>query len=195
MQSTLTPDSPTSRTRAGRFSIPKFFQCYYYTLPILILLIYAHSLIYFYLPNNTDTLDESFEPVKTLKFVHDWGRAVHKWGPMTNLVYAPVYAPFVAYWFWTGDLKSPSTEYPYGFQRPMEQMGALIEVGRVAGLLVGLVATAVYGRSLFQLTGSRLAVFLALMLCMTLSPPLIVSFVSTKPDAQAGVTRSAWVAR
>jgi hypothetical protein len=101
---------------------------------------------------------------------------------MPNLIYTPLYAPLVAYWFWSGDLKSPSTDFPYGFQRPLEQMGALIEVGRAAGLLIGLFSMAVYGRSLFLLTGSRLAVFLALMLCMALSPPLIVSFVSTKPD-------------
>jgi hypothetical protein len=101
---------------------------------------------------------------------------------MPNLVYAPLYAPLVAYWYATGDLKSPSTDYPYGFERPLEQMGALIAVGRVAGLLIALVSTAVYGRSVYQCTGSRVAVFVALLLCVALSPPLIVSFVSTKPD-------------
>jgi hypothetical protein len=127
-------------------------------------------------------IDESFEPIKTLKFVHERGGFVHKWGPMPNLIYAPLYAPLVAYWYSTGDLRSPSGDYPYGLERPFEQLGALIVVARLASVVIGLAATAIYGVCLVKLTGSRLAVFLALLLLLALSPPLIISFFSTKPD-------------
>jgi len=78
------------------------------------LLLYAHSLVLFQVPNNEDALDESGEPLKTLKFVYTRGRALEKWGPLPNFLYAPVYAVPMAYWYATGALARPMTDYPYG---------------------------------------------------------------------------------
>jgi hypothetical protein len=146
------------------------------------LLIYGHKLVLFAVPNNVDIIDESFEPLKTLKFVHSLGRTFHKWGPMPNLVYAPLYAPFLGYWHLTGDLGRPSTDYPYGLARPFGQQGLLIVVGRCAGVVIGLLCLAVYARALVRLTGSSLAVCLALLFCVATSPAVIIALVSTKPD-------------
>ena len=77
-------------------------------------MLYAFPLICYQIPGNFDTLTESYEPIKTLKFVHSKGRAYHKWGPMPNFIYAPVYAPPLAYWHLHGDLEKISTDYPYG---------------------------------------------------------------------------------
>jgi hypothetical protein len=144
--------------------------------------LFALPLVYHQIPNNFDTLDESFEPIKTLKFLHSKGRAFHKWGPMPNFVYAPVYAPWMAYWYLHGDLGKISTDYPYGFKRPFEQQGTLIVTARLAGLVLAVVFTMLYGKALVRLTGTRVPVFLALTLCVATSPELGYSFVSTKPD-------------
>jgi hypothetical protein len=133
-------------------------------------------------PNNIDRLDESYEPLKTLKFVHSRGTDFAKWGPMPNFVYAPIYAAPMAYWYATGDLARPSTDYPYGFARPFEQQGALIVLARLAGLAIGVGCMALYGRALLRFTGSAGATFLALMLFMATSPEVSFKFVATKPD-------------
>src|SRR5262249_52380845 len=125
--------------------LKRLLGCYYVLIPCLSIAFFGRGLLLFLFPNTYDTIDESFEPLKTLKFVHSWGRSFHKWGPMPNLVYAPLYAPFVGYWFWTGELRSPSTDFPYGLQHPFEQEGTLIVVARLAGLLIALAATAYYG--------------------------------------------------
>jgi len=154
----------------------------YIIVPCFLILIYSSSLVIYQLPNNFDTLSESFEPLKTLKFVHSRGQAFHKWGPMPNFIYAPLYAPLIAYWYWRGDLRAITTNYPYGFRRPFEQQGDLIAVARSAGLVIAVVSLAMYGRALERLTGSRLAVFLALMLCVATSSRLVFDFVATRPD-------------
>ncbi|HXJ84535.1 MAG TPA: hypothetical protein VMS64_38330 [Candidatus Methylomirabilis sp.] len=146
------------------------------------IILYGVPLVFHQLPNNFDTLSESFEPIKTLKFAHSKGRAFHKWGPMPSFIYAPLYAPLMAYWSLHGDLRQISTTYPYGFRRPFEQQGALIALARSAGVLIAVVCIGLYGRALTRMTGSRLAVFLALLLCVTTSPRLVFDFVSTKPD-------------
>jgi len=174
----LRPDDGSVR------STPRSFlgRNYHVSLPCFLIMLYAFPLICYQIPGNFDTLTESYEPIKTLKFVHSKGRAYHKWGPMPNFIYAPVYAPPLAYWHLHGDLEKISTDYPYGFKHPFEQQGNLIVAARITGLVIACACMVFYGRSLTRLTGSRLAVFLALMLCMATSPELILSFVSTKPD-------------
>lgn len=154
----------------------------HWLVPCVLIAAYAAPLVGYQLPNNFDELDESFEPIKTLKFVHARGDVVHKWGPMPNLLYAPVYAPFLGYWKLTGDLARPSTDYPYGFARPFEQQGALILAARLFGLGAGLLATLAYGRSLARWTGSRGAVLVALVALVATGADVPYKFVATKPD-------------
>ena len=68
----------------------------------------------------------------------------------------------LGFWYLTGDLRKPSTDYPYGLTRPFEQQGLLIELTRLVGLVLGLVSMVFYGRALYRFTGSAMAVFLAL---------------------------------
>jgi hypothetical protein len=151
-------------------------------VPCALVLLYGGPLIVYQLPNNFDTLTESFEPLKTLKFIYSRGRAFHKWGPMSSLIYAPVYALPMTYWYHEGDIASVGTAYPYGFKRPFEQVGALIALARTVGLLFAMFSIVVYGRALTRITGSRLAACLALTLCIATSSRLLTDFVSTKPD-------------
>jgi hypothetical protein len=159
-----------------------FARHFHVIIPCALIVLYASPLIFYQIPSNFDTLSESFEPIKTLKFVHSKGRAFHKWGPMPNFIYAPLYAPLLAYWYLCGDLGNISTDYPYGFKYPFEQQGDLIVVARITGVVIASVSMLLYGKALTRMTGSRPAVFLALMLCMATSPELIIAFVSTKPD-------------
>jgi hypothetical protein len=151
-------------------------------LPCLLIVLMASPLVWFMLPSNFDSLKESFEPLKTLKFIHSKGRAFHKWGPMPAFVYAPVYAPAMAYWYVTGQFGKPSEDYPYGFPRPHEQMGVLIALARLTTLAIGVAATAYLGWVLARATGSRWAGFLAVLFCVATSPELIDYYVATKPD-------------
>jgi hypothetical protein len=155
---------------------------WYLVIPCLLIVLYAAPLVFYRVPSNLDTLDESFEPLKTLKFIQSKGKAFHKWGPMPVFVYAPVYAPSMAYWYLTGDLARPSGDYPYGFARPHEQQGFLIVLARLAGLAIGLVTTAYLGWALARLTGAPAAAGLALVFCMATSPEVVFKFVSSKPD-------------
>ncbi len=155
---------------------------WYVALPCLLVVLYAAPIVGHRLPNTVCTLDESYEPLKTLKLISTKGRAYYKWGPMPNLVYAPLYAPLMGSWYASGEFKKPSTDYPYGFPRPFEQMGALILVARLAGLAVGVACTAAYGLALFRLSRSRAAVLVALTVCMATGPEVVFKFVATKPD-------------
>ncbi len=186
---TVTPPETVPRRQLPERTSQLFGRCIgflprhaYIVVPCLLLFLYASPLVFHQLPNNFDTLTESFEPLKTLKFIHTKGQAFNKWGAMPDFIYAPLYALPMAYWKVHGDLTVITAEYPYGFTRPFEQQGTLIAVARSAGLLIALFSVALYGRALARMTGSRLAVFLALTLCVATSPRLVVDFVSTKPD-------------
>jgi hypothetical protein len=161
---------------------PVLVRYWYVTLPCALLVLFASPLVLHRIPNTFDTLDESFEPIQTLRFLHSKGRALHKWGPMPSFVYAPLYAPWMAYWYIHGDLGKLGTDYPYGFKHPFEQEGTLIVTARLAGLVAGVVFMLLYGRALARLTGAHVAVFLALTLCLATSPVLGYAFVATKPD-------------
>jgi hypothetical protein len=151
-------------------------------LPCAVLILYAHSLVFYQIPNNLDLLDESGEPLKTLKFVHSRGQAVEKWGPMPSFLYAPVYAVPMAYWYLTGGLGKPITDYPYGFARPHEQEGFLIVLARLLVLAVAAASTVFYGRALYRFTGSRQTVFVVLTLFIATSAMLGFKYVSSRPD-------------
>jgi hypothetical protein len=150
--------------------------------PCVVILLLASTLVTFDVPNNVDRLDESGEPLKTLKFVYTRGRAFAKWPPLPQFLYVPVYAVPIAYWYPAGDFSKPSTDFPYGFTRPFEQQGFLIVLARSVGLAIGIGCVWLYGRALYRFTGSAATVFLALTLCLATSPELVFKFVATKPD-------------
>ena len=150
--------------------------------PCLLIVLVALPLVFYLVPNNFDTLDESYEPLKTLKFVHSRGRAFHKWGPMPAFIYAPVYAPPLVYWYVSGQFGKLSEDYPYGLPQPHHQQGVLIVLARLTSLTIGVIATAYLGRALARATGSRWAAFLAIVFCVATSPEMIFRFVATKPD-------------
>lgn len=90
---------------AARWTPASFFaRQFHVVIPCALVLLYAFPLVFYQIPGNFDTLTESFEPIKTLKFVHSKGRAFHKWGPMPNFIDAPLYAPLLGYWYLVGDL-------------------------------------------------------------------------------------------
>jgi len=151
-------------------------------IPCLLLASYAAPILGLLLPNVGDELTESYEPVKTLMFVYTHGTAFHKWGPLPSIVYAPFYAPFLGYWYVTGDLTKPGTSFLASFKHPFEELGTLILVARLVGLAAGLVAVGIYSRSLARACQSRLAALLAIVLCVATAPDLIYEFAVTKPD-------------
>ena len=160
----------------------RILSLWYILVPCAILIFYSHSLVFYQIPNNLDTIDESGEPLKTLKFVYTRGQTMEKWGPLPSFLYAPVYAVPMAYWYLTGGLDKPITDYPYGFTRPHEQQGLLIVLARLLVLGVALGSTVFYGRALYRLTGSRKVVFLVLTLFIATSSMLGYKYVSSRPD-------------
>jgi hypothetical protein len=164
-------------------NIPRWLvEHYEAVVPGVLIVLLVQGTVLYQMPGNFCTIDESHEPLQTLRFVSTKGRTVFKWGPVPSFINAPLYAPWLIYWRWTGDLAQPSTDYPYGLAHPFQQQGTLIVTARLAGLVIGVVCVGVYALGLRRLTGSRLAVFLAVVLCVATSPELIYKFVSTKPD-------------
>jgi hypothetical protein len=155
---------------------------YHLLIPAVLILIYAAPLFTALLPSLGDDLTESYEPMKTLTFVYTHGKAFHKWGPLPNFLYAPVYAVFLGYWYLTGTFQKPTDSALSAFSDPFLQIGTLIQAGRLAGFAVCWIAVWVFSRSLARTVQSQRAVCLALVLCAATSPDLIFSFVATKPD-------------
>ena len=172
---------PTSNSITVRFA--NWLQRNYDALvPCVVIVLFVQGIVFYQFPTNFDTLDESWEPLKTLKFMAARGALVHKWGPLPCLIYGPLYVPWLASWYATGTLKGMNTDYPYGLAHPFEQQGALIVTARLAGLVIALVCLFVLAKGLRQLTGSGLATLLAMLLCVATGPDLIYKFVATKPD-------------
>lgn len=142
----------------------------------------ASPLLGYQLPNTTDELTESYEPLHTLKFVAKRGRIVYKWGSAPSLIYAPLYAPPMAYWMVRGDIRGMSYDFPYGLARPHEQFGLLIGLTRLAGLVVGIAAASYLTAVVAACFGSRRAALLGVILCLATSSPWLYSLIATKPD-------------
>lgn len=160
----------------------RFRNHYHLLIPVVLIWIYAAPLFTALLPNLSDDLTESYEPMKTLTFVYTRGTAFHKWGPLPSVLYAPVYAPFLGYWYLTGTFRKPTDSALSSFSDPFQQIGTLVQAGRLAGFAVCLIAVWIFSRSLARTVESKWAVCLALVLCVATSPDLIFSFVATKPD-------------
>jgi hypothetical protein len=151
-------------------------------IPCLIVLAVDAPLSTCLLPNSGDVLTESYEPLKTLKFVAKKGQVWHKWGPAPNFIYAPIYAAPLAYWFASGEFTPPTEEFPYGLTRPHEQMGTLIFLARLTGLALGIVMLQWLAIALSRATGSPSAALLAVTLCVATGPGILPALVLTKPD-------------
>jgi hypothetical protein len=142
----------------------------------------AGPMLGFLLPHTVDATVESVEPLQTFRFFYSQGTAYDPWGPLPHILYALPFGAWLAGWKLGGQWQGPNTEYPYGFARPHEQLGALILTGRVVGLLVFALAALCLLRSLARATGSYFWSCSALLLCLAGSPEVLVALSSTKPD-------------
>src|SRR5687768_16430283 len=95
-------------------------------IPLLVLVLLAAPNVTFLLPATQDYLGEIYQPIQALKFFKTRGQEFHKYGPAPNFILAPGYGVTLAYWKVTGSFDKPSGDSPYGFARPIEQMGFLI---------------------------------------------------------------------
>ena len=151
-------------------------------VPCAALVIAVSPCLFFQVPGPGDPLTESYEPLKTLRFFYKKGNDPHKWGPVTNFIFAPCYAPLMAYWKVTGSLGPLSARYPYGFVRPHEQIGAMIVCARVAVLALALVATASLSRSLIRAFRAPWVTLLTVTTLTVAAPQTVLALGSTKPD-------------
>jgi hypothetical protein len=151
-------------------------------LPALLIIVYTLPIVPASLPNTVEDLDESYEPVKTLALIEHIRPPGSNWGPMPNLIYAPIYSPVLYYWHLTGALERPTDDYPLGFRRPLEQMGLLILLARLTGLAVALLAVFYYGLALSRAVQSPWIAAIAMTLCVATGPDIVYKFAATKPD-------------
>ena len=151
-------------------------------VPCVALAVAVSPCLFFQVPGTVDPLTESYEPIKTLKFFYKKGNDPHKWGPVPNFIFAPCYAPMLAYWKSTGSLDSLSTRYPYGFVRPHEQIGDMIVIARLAVLALGIAATAFLARSLIRAFHAPWVTVLTVTVLTVAAPQTVLALSSTKPD-------------
>ncbi len=151
-------------------------------VPGLALLVAVAPCVTFLLPNTCDAINESYEPVKTLKFIYSRGQAVHKWGPLPNLIYAPLYSVPLGYWKLTGQIGPVSSTYPYGLTRPHEQLGTLILLGRLTVLLAGLGAIALLALELERACHAPWVILVVLTILAATAPETVIALANTKPD-------------
>ena len=152
-------------------------------IPLLILVVLAAPNVTFLLPATQDYLGEIYQPIQALKFFKSKGREFHKYGPAPNFMLAPGYGLTLAYWKVTGSFDRPSDKFPYGFARPLEQMGFLILQARVIFLLIGVVALAYLAHVMHAVTGNRWAVGFALLFCVATNYALVDQLPSPRPDS------------
>jgi hypothetical protein len=151
-------------------------------LPAFIMLLVTAPMIGFGMPNYRDPFTESYEPLKTIKFLLGHGQDLHKWGPLQNFLYAPWYGAMIGYWKLTGTFGPPSHEYPYGLHEGLHQLSVLIVGARIINLLLmsaGLtLATA--GAALLIQSGRWAAVVVAVVVAST--PAYLQMCPDTNPE-------------
>jgi hypothetical protein len=152
-------------------------------IPLLILIVLAAPSVTFLLPATQDYLGEIYQPIQALKFFKTKGQQFHKYAPAPNFILAPGYAATLAYWKVTGSFDKPADKFPYGFKRPIEQMGVLILQSRLTFLLIGIVALAYLAHTMHQVTGSGWAVGFALLFCVATNYALVDQLPSPRPDS------------
>ena len=151
-------------------------------LPIVVLLAASLMLLHFLLPSAHDTLTESYEPTKTLRFFYTYGRQVHKWGPMPAFVYAPIYAALLTFYRITGHLGQVSSRYPFGLDDPARALGRMIFSARLITLLGALSGTYYLTRTLQRRLKSGAAPVLAVLLSLSTSVVFLQPLTDSKPD-------------
>jgi hypothetical protein len=151
-------------------------------IPCLVASLLALPLVIHGLPDYESHLGEEYQPLKTFKFFQSRGREFHKWGPADNFLYAPGYALSLLYWKHQGTFGPASNRFPYGFQRPLQQLTALILQSRILLLSLVLASLAALGLSLARAGFSREAAFFALLLCSATNPVMIWQAVLLKGD-------------
>lgn len=134
------------------------------------------------LPDYESHLGEEYQPLKALKFFHSRGREFHKWGPADNFLYAPGYALSLLYWKHEGTFGPPRHRFPYGFHQPLQQLTVLILQSRIILVSFVLLSLGLLGANLVAAGFSRLATFLALLLCAASNPVLVWQAVILKGD-------------
>jgi hypothetical protein len=151
-------------------------------IPGVVILFSVLPLVSFLLPSTADLLTESYEPGKTIRFFATHGTAIHKWGPVPNLLFGPIYGVCLFLMKLRGDLVRFDSHFPYGLNDPAQQIGAMILVARIGILLIGVAAVYIFVRSLQLAIQEPFAPCLSVILSASTSILLLESFVDTKPD-------------
>jgi hypothetical protein len=151
-------------------------------LPSLIIILALLHILPFLLPDTHDGLTESYEPAKTLRFIYTHGAAVHKWGPFPSLIFGPVYACVLLIAKMGGHLGKLTSQYPFGFDNAVLQMGHMLLAARTSVLLLGALSVYYLCRTLQRALNNTLAPVIALLLCLTTSLVFLEPLADTKPD-------------
>jgi hypothetical protein len=151
-------------------------------LPLLILAIYSSHNINYMLPAFDSQLGENYQPLRALKFYASKGADYHKYGPAPNLLLAPVYAPSIGWWWLTDTFSKPSGDFPYGLDRPLEQLTSLIRGGRILFMLIGLACYAFLLVSLRRMTPNVVAITVGFMICLGSNYAGGFYLANTRPD-------------
>jgi len=163
-------------------SIERVAGSAYVWLPMLVVVALAAPSIPYLLPNYACYLGESYQPLRALRFFQTLGQDFHKYGPMANLLLAPGYALSIAGWWLSGAFANPSGDFPYGLERPLEQLSFLIVQGRVLFLALFVALFAYLLRSLHAAGASRWAVALAFLFCVATNYCAVGFAAFTRPD-------------
>jgi hypothetical protein len=175
------PSAPDAVRRRRRRWFSRARSSPHVWVPCVLLIVCAAPCIPYLLPSTTDALTDSPEPVKTLKFFYTRGQDVHKWGPMTNFVYGPAYAPLLLYWRLADGLAHPTRHYPYGLTRPHQQMGSMILAARAVTLAAVALAVAGLAYALRRVGNPRALIMVVLVVCLV-TPEMVTAGTGTKPD-------------
>ncbi|HBE18534.1 MAG TPA: hypothetical protein DEG17_12950 [Cyanobacteria bacterium UBA11149] len=155
----------------------------YIWLPLSIAILFAAPSITFMLPSPTSYLAEEYQPFQALEFWGTKGQAYHKYGPLGNFLLAPGYGISLAYWYLKGTFSTPSTTFPYGFEKPLEQISFLIFQSRVIFLIASVALLGYFVRNLRLITQHKVAIFFAFLFCIATNYPAISILPSTRPDS------------
>ncbi len=154
-------------------------------LPLLLLAAYASPSVGYMLPGYESFLGEDYQPLQALKFYASLGGEYHKYGPMTNFMLLPVYGASFAWWWMSGAFAGPSGDFPYGLADPLGQLSALIFLGRLFFLVVGLALYAVLMVSLRRVGFDVRFVVLAFLFCVATDQPVAYYLANNRPDGPA----------
>ncbi|MEQ8766906.1 MAG: hypothetical protein RL885_23530 [Planctomycetota bacterium] len=92
-------------------------------------------------------------PIGPLKAVHNRFLEFDKYPPAQYAILAAAYAPAIGWWTWTGDLRQPKEDFPYGFTDPLSSLTTLMVIARLVSVLMALGIVWLIGRATLRLTG------------------------------------------